>query len=99
MADPLSPRFVIDLLHEVAEGLQSAGAYLGAARPISGYNASEHASIAEIIDKAAGGITRAQTAFHQLREHLLSERRHESDMADTAGPANAVPPLREGRDV
>jgi len=83
MADETIPP-LSDLLQELAEGLQSAGTYLSAARRISSHNASENTSIAEIIDKAASELMRAQTAFHRLRDHLLSGRRYEKRDAATA---------------
>lgn len=56
-----------ELLHEVAEGLQSTGHYLGAIRRVS---TSEGTSTADMMDKAAAELARAQAAFHRLHTHL-----------------------------
>ena len=68
------------LLHELAEQLQSAGSYLRVASRIishnaSDHNASDHAATADIMEKAADELQRAQTAFHGLREHLAADER------------------------
>ena len=62
-----------DLLHELAEGLQSTGTYLSAARRMSSNNASEQASTTDIVSKAADELMRAHTAFHRLRDHLSKQ--------------------------
>ena len=61
------------LLHELAERLQSTGAYLSAASRISNSNASEHAPTTDIISKAADELLRAHSAFHRLRDHLSKQ--------------------------
>lgn len=61
------------LLHELAEGLQSTGTYLSAARRLSNSHASGQASTSEMISKAADELMRAHTAFHRLRDHLSNQ--------------------------
>ncbi|MGB8365522.1 MAG: hypothetical protein ACLQUZ_14180 [Rhizomicrobium sp.] len=63
------------LLHELAERLQSAGSYVKVASRIVSHNASDQAATAEIMEKAADELQRAQTAFHGLREHLAADER------------------------
>ena len=91
MTDGVSACRLSGLLQEVAEGLQSAGSCLGAARRIS--SQSEHASTAYMIDKAAGEIVRAQIAFHRLRDHLRSDCRYEKDATNTPAQTGAVLPV------
>ncbi len=93
MIDPLIPRLVSDLLHEVAEGLQSAGTYLSAARRISAHNLSEGRSNAQAIDKASSEVARAQAALHQLRKHLTSKQACKTDTAGMLDGTDIVPPL------
>lgn len=42
---------------------------------IVSHNASDQAATAEIMEKAADELQRAQTAFHGLREHLAADER------------------------
>lgn len=64
-------------LHELAEGLQTTGSYLAAARRlIDSDSATQRASASDVIERAVDQLSRAQAAFHRLRGHL-SER--ESD--------------------
>ena len=92
MSDAMGPRPLFGLLQELAEGLQSAGTYLSAARRISSHDASRHASIAEILEKAADEMARAQTAFHRLRDHLPLDRQYESDAATAPVQTGAALP-------
>lgn len=57
-------------LHELAEGLQTTGAYLAAARRLSRGEANMDRSAAEVIEKAMGELARANAAFHHFREQL-----------------------------
>ena len=93
MTDGLNPCPLFGLLQELAEGLQSAGTYLSAARRIRTHDASNHASIAEMLEKAAHEMMRAQTAFHRLRDHLAPDRRYESDAATAPVETGAVLPV------
>ncbi len=92
MTDGLTPCPLFGLLQELAEGLQSAGTYLSAARRISTHDASKQASIAEILEKAADEMMRAQTAFHRLRDHLALDRRYESDAVTAPVETDALLP-------
>ena len=58
------------LLHELAEGLQSTGSYLAAARKLHLGEKSGHALLAGVVEKAASELARAQAAFHMLRVQL-----------------------------
>jgi hypothetical protein len=78
-----------DFLHELAEGLQSTGTYLSAARRISSNNTPEHASAADMISKAADELMRAHTAFHRLRDHL-SEQGSQHGGSSASGAHHAV---------
>jgi hypothetical protein len=91
MADGPTPS-LSGLLHELAEGLQSTGTYLSAARRISSHAATmhlEHASIADIISKAADELMRAHTAFHRLRDHL-SKQSSQHGGSSAGGAEHAV---------
>jgi len=62
------------ILHELAEGLQATGNYLDTARRLDGKDAAGHASCTEMLEKAAGQLTRAQASYRQLREGLSEIR-------------------------
>jgi hypothetical protein len=75
------------LLHELAEGLQSAGHYLSAGRRIGRTDASERRLIFDSIEKALDELGRSKSAFHRLRTHLLdSASKPEKPAADEAPP-------------
>ena len=61
--DSLSP----DLLDELAQRLQAAGASLGAARMVLGRQAHLPSDVTQWIEDAAGDMTRAHETFHRLR--------------------------------
>jgi hypothetical protein len=93
MTDGTLPHRLAGHLRELAEGLQAAAGYLGAAR-IRSLSPSEHALSADIIDKAKAEIARAQAAFHRLRDCLgsdikdknarntLDSKEHQSDVGE-----------------
>jgi hypothetical protein len=72
------------LLHELAEGLQSVGNYLGAARRVARCDPSERQPDIDIIEKALDELSRSKTAFHELRARL-------SASISSAGDAARVP--------
>ena len=63
-----------NLFHELAEGLQAAGSYLAAARRLHDRGPHDHSLAAEVVEKAAAELARAQKAFHHLRVHLSEAR-------------------------
>ncbi len=81
MTDGLSAHPLSSLLQELAEGLQSTGNYLAAARK---HNGSSHAPIVEILDRAVVEMIRTQSSFHRLREHLILQQRCDGDATGVA---------------
>ena len=77
-----------DILHELAEGLQAAGTYLDVAHQMNSRNPSKRSSIAEIIEKAAGQVTRAQASFAQLRNRLNGHEFHIDESSVEGGTRN-----------
>jgi hypothetical protein len=55
------------LLHELAEGLQSVGNYLGAGRQVARTDTSERHLYIDILEKALDELGRSKAAFHELR--------------------------------
>ena len=100
-----SPHPLAGHLHELAEGLQAAASYLGAAARIRSLGPSEHALTADMINQARGEIARAQAAFHRLRNCLgsdtkdksatntLDSKGHQSDLDDWAREIGDITPL------
>jgi hypothetical protein len=56
-----------NLLDELAQRLQAAGASLGAARMVLGRHAHLPSDVTQWIEEAADDMTRAHETFHRLR--------------------------------
>ena len=63
LEDPLSA----NLLDELAQRLQAAGASLGAARMVLGRHAHLPSDVSEWIEDATHDMMRAHETFHRLR--------------------------------
>jgi hypothetical protein len=75
------------LLHELAEGLQSVGNYLGAARRAARTDPSEGHPNIDIVEKALDELSRSRTALRRLRARLLVPG------PETGVAASANPPM------
>ena len=76
MTDCPEPDAVHATLHELAEGLQATGNYLGALRRQASRNGDAPADI-EVIDRALEQWSRAQHAMRELRACLNASKKNE----------------------
>jgi hypothetical protein len=77
------------LLHELAEGLQSVGNYLGAARRVTRCDPSERQPDIDILEKALDELSRSKIAFHALRARLSASVSEAGETAAIEGPPMA----------
>jgi hypothetical protein len=74
------------LLHEVAEGLQAACAYLEAARRIDANGNAD----GDVLQKASSELARVRRAYFRLRESLLARAGADRRRAKTTGVSSGL---------
>lgn len=77
----------VGLLHELAERLQSAEAYLAAARRLKQTNNPTSMDVSELTEKAEHELNLALGAFHRLRVRISAFE----GLRKEAGTESAVP--------